>query len=96
MTARLSILWTFLVLGLTRGVSAAVLVAQVLAILDLQPLSQDEAYLRKYIDPLVPIRDKYQVFHTHPRSCLPLAFPLQLCFEDEAELRVRVLRMKQS
>jgi len=33
---------------------------KVLAILDLQPLSQDEEYLSKYIDPLVPIRDKYQ------------------------------------
>lgn len=33
---------------------------KVLAIMDLQPLSQDEEYLEKYITPLVPLRDKYQ------------------------------------
>jgi len=33
---------------------------KVLAILDLQPLTQDPAYLEKYIDPLVPLRNKYE------------------------------------
>ena len=33
---------------------------KVLAILDLQPLTQDPAYLEKYIDPLIPLRNKYQ------------------------------------
>jgi len=33
---------------------------KVLAILDLQPLSQDPEYLKKYIDPLIPMRDQYQ------------------------------------
>eukprot|EP00960_Hanusia_phi_P052496 761494-Hanusia_phi.AAC.2 len=35
-------------------------IAKVLAILDLQPLTQDPAYLEKYIDPLVPLRNKYE------------------------------------
>jgi 15,16-dihydrobiliverdin:ferredoxin oxidoreductase len=30
-----------------------------LVVLDFQPLFQDEAYLRKYIDPITEIRDKY-------------------------------------
>jgi 15,16-dihydrobiliverdin:ferredoxin oxidoreductase len=33
---------------------------KVLAILDLQPLTQDPKYLEKYIDPLIPLRNKYQ------------------------------------
>eukprot|EP00184_Porphyridium_aerugineum_P002165 CAMPEP_0184693212 /NCGR_PEP_ID=MMETSP0313-20130426/1488_1 /TAXON_ID=2792 /ORGANISM="Porphyridium aerugineum, Strain SAG 1380-2" /LENGTH=351 /DNA_ID=CAMNT_0027151225 /DNA_START=82 /DNA_END=1137 /DNA_ORIENTATION=+ len=32
---------------------------KLICILDLQPLSQDEAYLKKYIDPLAPIKAKY-------------------------------------
>jgi 15,16-dihydrobiliverdin:ferredoxin oxidoreductase len=34
--------------------------SRVLAILDLQPLKQDDQYLQKYIDPLVPLRNKYE------------------------------------
>jgi 15,16-dihydrobiliverdin:ferredoxin oxidoreductase len=33
---------------------------KVLAILDLQPLTQDAEYLKKYIDPLIPLRNKYE------------------------------------
>ncbi|EKX38320.1 ferredoxin blin reductase plastid precursor [Guillardia theta CCMP2712] len=33
---------------------------KVLAILDLQPLTQDPAYLENYIDPLIPLRNKYE------------------------------------
>jgi len=33
---------------------------KVLAILDLQPLKQDADYLTKYIDPLIPLRNKYE------------------------------------
>jgi len=33
---------------------------KVLAILDLQPLKQDADYLKKYIDPLIPLRNKYE------------------------------------
>ena len=32
---------------------------KILVVLDFQPLSQDSAYLEKYIEPMRPIRDKY-------------------------------------
>ena len=35
--------------------------SKVLAILDFQPLKQDADYLEKYIDPLIPLRNKYEV-----------------------------------
>jgi hypothetical protein len=33
----------------------------VLCVMDFQPLLQDEDYLKKYIDPLIPMRNRYEV-----------------------------------